>query len=103
MQHHFKSKERFDVHREFECAGVVSNLPQEGKNQIKFTNCKNMLKVLFAIYADFECVLVNEDDSNSNSVYAHPLYVHYFGRDCSFSTIDQHCSTGAITCFLFLL
>jgi hypothetical protein len=46
-------------------------LPQKG-TMMKFFNYKNMLKVPYVVYADFECILAEVDDDHyklTNSIF----------------------------------
>ncbi|XP_055858507.1 uncharacterized protein LOC129920955 isoform X2 [Episyrphus balteatus] len=80
----------FEKH-ETECNKIVTALPNETNNILQFEHQSRSLEVPFAIYADFECMLVNIDScqpdpskSSTTSIKKHvPIAVSYFIK-CSF-------------------
>ena len=86
----FNTDKGFEKH-ETECNKIVTALPNETNNILQFEHQSRSLEVPFAIYADFECMLVNIDScqpdpskSSTTSIKKHvPIAVSYFIK-CSF-------------------
>lgn len=55
--HHYYNKESLKKHKN-ECSHVVTTMPKEKENIIKFKNVENSVSVPFVIYADFESILM---------------------------------------------
>ncbi|XP_058981533.1 uncharacterized protein LOC131803829 [Musca domestica] len=52
---------------EKECVGVVTEMPKEGENIIRFKNYHKKERVPFVIYADAECILEDWNPENLNT------------------------------------
>ena len=63
--HGYKRKDLLERHKR-ECKGLLksptrTDMLKEGENKMLFTNFHKQMKVLYVVYADFECVLEKID------------------------------------------
>ncbi|XP_059217627.1 uncharacterized protein LOC131994766 [Stomoxys calcitrans] len=80
---HTRNPNMMDHHKR-ECGRVVTYLPEEANKFMEFSNSKKTMDVPFSIYADFECVLENVNDSNSKSLSKHIPCAFSYNIKCSF-------------------
>lgn len=87
---HFTNISNLEIHKD-ECGKIVSKLPDENSNILKYTNYQLQMKAPFVIYADCESILKsistcapNPDQSSTNNIKEHvPVAFGYFIK-CSF-------------------
>lgn len=74
----FHTEAKLKQHQTYDCNHVLTILPEEGENILKFKNHERKLKLPFVVYADFESILkpVDTCDPNPINSYTNTLQIH---------------------------
>ncbi|XP_058980814.1 uncharacterized protein LOC131803471 [Musca domestica] len=90
----FTTEAVYEKH-EKECVGVVTDMPKEGENIIRFKNYHKKKRVPFVVYADAECIL---EDWNPENLNTNTDTMSYYWLMCS-KTFEVYAS---VTMYLIL-
>ena len=95
--HYFRNEEKLSAH-EMDCSKInecAVPLPSPGNDQLKLKNFKQMEKVPFVVYADFECILKKSKSTSGDTQITQihePCSLGYYVK-CSFDDNLSHCSS----------